>query len=59
MRNRKITNSYVVDTEIRKYNVPSGLTAKSKVSASVLEEEMSSLTPMASAADNKGRNCSL
>jgi hypothetical protein len=41
------------------YCVPSALTARSSVSASVLEEEMSSLTPMASAADRRGRNCSL
>ena len=35
------------------------MTAKSKVSASVFEEDMSSLTPMASAAESRGRNCSL
>ena len=38
---------------------PSALTAKSRVSAKVFEEEMSSLTPMASAAASRGRNCSL
>jgi hypothetical protein len=39
--------------------VPSAFTARSNVSASVLEEDMSSLTPIASAADRRGRNCSL